>query len=84
MLWAATLALVIERKFAEAAGWMAAAAILAAFGVIHAYTLTPTGVEGRIGWGAAPEFALSYAAGTLFLLLCGWYAGRQQRSQQLW
>jgi len=76
MLWAATMALVIERKFAQAAGWMAAAAVLAAFGVIHAYTLTSTGVAGRIGWGAAPEFALSYAGGTLFLLLCGWYARR--------
>jgi AGZA family xanthine/uracil permease-like MFS transporter len=78
MLWAATLALVIERKFAQAAGWMAAASVLAAFGVIHAYSITSTGVEGRIEWGAAPEFALSYAAGTLFLLLCGWYAGRQR------
>jgi AGZA family xanthine/uracil permease-like MFS transporter len=78
MLWAATLALVIERKFAQAAGWMAAASVLAAFGVIHAYSLTSTGVEGRIEWGAAPEFALSYAAGTLFLLLCEWYAVRQR------
>jgi AGZA family xanthine/uracil permease-like MFS transporter len=76
MLWAATLALVIERKFAQAAGWMTAAAVLAAFGVIHAYSLTSTGVEGRIGWNAAPGFALSYAGGTLFLLLCSLYAGR--------
>jgi hypothetical protein len=29
-------------------------------------------MEGRIGWGVAPEFALSYAGGALFLLLCGW------------
>jgi hypothetical protein len=41
--------------------------------VIHAYSLTSAGVEGRIGWGVAPEFALSYAGGALFLLLCGWY-----------
>jgi AGZA family xanthine/uracil permease-like MFS transporter len=78
MLWAATLALVVERKFAQAAGWMAAAAVLSAFGVIHAYILTSTGVEGRIEWGAAPEFAFSYAGGSLFLLLCGWYVGRQR------
>jgi AGZA family xanthine/uracil permease-like MFS transporter len=79
MLWAAALALVIERRFAAAAAWVAAAAALAAFGVIHAYTLTDVGVEGSLRWGAAPQFALSYAAAALFLLLCGWYA----RSQRL-
>ena len=78
MLWAAALALTIERRFAAAAGWLGAAALLAAFGVIHAYTLTPAGVEGNLQWGAAPEFALSYAGGALFLLLCGWYARRQR------
>jgi AGZA family xanthine/uracil permease-like MFS transporter len=78
MLWAAALALVIDRRFAAAACWMAAAALLAAFGIIHAYALTPAGIEGRIGWNAAPDFALPYAAGALFLLLCGWYARRQQ------
>ncbi len=74
MLWAAVMALVIERKFVQAAGWISAAALLAAFGVIHAYTLTSAGIEGRIGWGAAPAFALSYTAGAVFLLLCAWYA----------
>src|ERR1700691_3876291 len=77
MLWAATLALVIERRFVAAAGWLATAAVLAAFGVIHAYTLTPAGIEGRLRWGAAPEFAMSYAGGAVFLLVCGWYARRQ-------
>jgi AGZA family xanthine/uracil permease-like MFS transporter len=77
MLWAAALALVIERRFAAAAGWLATAAVLAAFGVIHAYTLTPAGIEGELRWGAAPEFALSYAGGAVFLLLCGWYASRK-------
>jgi AGZA family xanthine/uracil permease-like MFS transporter len=78
MLWAAALALVIEHRFAAAAGWLAAAAGLAAFGVIHAYTLTPAGVEGNLRWGAAPEFALSYAGGALFLLLCGLYVRRKR------
>jgi AGZA family xanthine/uracil permease-like MFS transporter len=77
MLWAATLALVMERKFVAAAGWLGAAAVLSAFGVIHAYTLSAAGVEGRIRWFAAPEFALSYAAGAIFVLLLGWY-GRKQ------
>ncbi len=78
ILWAATLALVIDRRFVAAAGWLAGAAVLADFGVIHAYTLTSNGVEGRIGWDAALEFALSYAAGAIFLLLCAWYARRQR------
>ena len=78
MLWAATLALVIERRFVAASGWIAAAALLAAFGVIHAYALGPAGIEGRIGWWAAPEFALSYAAGAVFLLLCAWYRKYQK------
>jgi AGZA family xanthine/uracil permease-like MFS transporter len=80
MLWAATLAVVIDRRFVAAAGWMGAAAVLASFGAIHAYTLTATGVEGQLRWGAAPAFALSYAGGALFLLLCGWYAGRVRQS----
>jgi AGZA family xanthine/uracil permease-like MFS transporter len=78
MLWAAALALVIDRRFTAAAAWMAVAAALAAFGVIHGYTLTNTGVEGSLRWGAAPQFAFSYAAAALFLLLCGWYARRQR------
>lgn len=76
MLWAAALALVIDRHFFAAAGWVGVAAVLAAFGVIHAYTLTSAGIEGNLHWGAAPQFALSYAGGALFLLLCGWYARR--------
>jgi AGZA family xanthine/uracil permease-like MFS transporter len=74
MLWAATLALAIDRRFASASAWMAAAALLSAFGVIHAYTLTTVGMEGDLRWGAAPPFALSYAAGALFLLGCSRYA----------
>jgi AGZA family xanthine/uracil permease-like MFS transporter len=76
MIWAAVLALVIDRRFVSAAAWLAAAAFFAAFGVMHAYTLTSAGIEGRIGWGSAPAFALSYAAGAVFLLLCALYARR--------
>jgi len=77
MLWAATLALVIDRRFIAASGWLAAAAVLSAFGVIHAYTLTASGIENQLRWAAAPAFALSYAAGAIFLLLCAWYARKQ-------
>jgi len=73
MLWAAALALAVQRRFAQAAAWMGVAAVLSAFGVIHAYTLTPAGLTGRIGWWVAPEFAFAYAAGAAFLLGCAWF-----------
>lgn len=76
MLWAAAMALAIERRFVHAAGWMAAAGTLSAVGIIHAWSLGPTGLEGRIGWWAAPEFALSYLAGAVFLLACAWWSTR--------
>jgi AGZA family xanthine/uracil permease-like MFS transporter len=82
MLWAAAMALVIERKFVQAAGWIGSAALLAGFGVIHAYALTASGIEGRIGWGNAGAFALSYAGGAVFLLLCAWYVRRQRLQSQ--
>jgi AGZA family xanthine/uracil permease-like MFS transporter len=76
MMWAAALALAVQRKFVHAAAWMGVLAVLAAFGVIHAYALTPGGAVGRLGWWAAPEFALAYGAGALFLLALGWMGGR--------
>ncbi len=78
MLWAAALALAVQRKFAQSAAWLAAAGVLSAFGIIHAYALTPGGVISRIGWWAAPEFAWSYAAGALFLLACEWASERRR------
>jgi AGZA family xanthine/uracil permease-like MFS transporter len=76
MIWAAALALIIDRRFLPAAGWLGAASVLAWFGVMHAYSLTDAGIEGHIGWGTAPSFALAYAAGAVFLLLCAVYARR--------
>jgi adenine/guanine/hypoxanthine permease len=83
MLWAAMLALAIERKFVQAAGWAAAAGALSAVGLIHAWQLTDAGVEGRIGWWAAPEFALSYFAGGIFLLLCAAWSRRSESAAQI-
>jgi AGZA family xanthine/uracil permease-like MFS transporter len=74
MVWSAALAFIVQRRFAPAAAWMAAAAVLSAFGIIHAYKLSPNGVEGLIGWWVAPEFALAYAGGAAFLLACEWYS----------
>jgi len=76
MIWSAALAFMIQRRFAPAAGWLTAAAVLSAVGVIHAYRLSPNGVESLIGWWVAPEFTLAYAAGAVFVLGCSWYARR--------
>ena len=76
MIWAASLAMTIDRQFHKAALWMAAAAGFSCLGFIHAYTLTPNGVHNKIGLFAAPAFAWSYAGGAVFLLACHWYARR--------
>lgn len=73
MVWAAALAWVFDRRFLDAAKWMAAGAVLSFFGLMHAYTLTPAGVENRLGLFAAPAFTLSYAAAALFLVACHFY-----------
>lgn len=70
MILAAITAKLIDQKFLAAAGWAFAAAVLSAVGLIHAYTLTPSGVDNKFGWMAAPPFAAAYAvAGVLFLLI---------------
>jgi AGZA family xanthine/uracil permease-like MFS transporter len=69
MVLAAMLVFVIEKEFLKAAGWMAVAAGLSALGVIHAYELTPAGVQNKFGLLAAPEFALMYGLSAGFLLL---------------
>ncbi len=71
ILYAAVMAFVIDRKFKQAAAWMLAASALSAVGLIHAYQLTPSGVENKFAWfNAAPDFAIVYAvaAGLLFAL----------------
>ncbi len=69
MVLAAMLVFVIEKDFLKAAGWMMAAAVLSALGVIHAYELTPIGVQNKFGLLAAPEFALMYACSAGFLVV---------------
>ena len=80
MLWSAALAFIVQRRFLPAAGWVAAAAGFSTVGIIHAYKLSPNGVESLIGWWVAPQFTLSYAGGAAFLLACAWYAQRKGHS----
>lgn len=76
MVWAAALALIFDRRFRQAAVWMGAAAVLSCLGLMHAYILSPEGVENKLGFFAAPEFAVSYAAAAVFLLCCDYYVRR--------
>src|SRR5574337_27960 len=69
MILSAMLVAVIEREFLRAAVWTAIAAELSMIGLIHAYNLVPAGVQNRFGMAAAPEFALMYGLGSLFLLV---------------
>lgn len=60
MLFASLLIYASERQWLKVAAWALAGAILSYLGVIHAYTLDPTGLQVKLGWGAAPGFALAY------------------------
>jgi len=69
MVLAAILVFVIEREFLKAAWWTATAAVLSMIGLIHAYDLTPSGVQNKFGVLAAPAFAIMYAATAALLVL---------------
>ncbi|MGB1881672.1 MAG: hypothetical protein ACPHTD_13240, partial [Gammaproteobacteria bacterium] len=80
LVWSAAAALLIDRRFAAAAGWMAAGAILAFFGFIHAGSLTPSGSVYHLGWGAGSQWALAYAGCAGFFWLTGWWALQDEQS----
>ena len=70
MVLSAIVALGIDRQLLKAALWAFAGALLSASGLIHAYDLTPDGIQNRFGWLAAPGFALGYLlTGVLLLAL---------------
>ncbi len=72
MILAAILAWIIDRDFRKAAAWAFVGALLSATGILHAYELTPHGVQNHFGWLAAPGFAFGYAltAAVLFAFHC--------------
>lgn len=74
MVLAAFLVYVIENKFLTAAAWMGLACLFSLTGLIHAYQLTPLGVENKFGFHAAPGFTVMYGLGALLLLaLHAWH-----------
>lgn len=68
MVLAAGTVFMVDRQFLKAAYWMFAGAVLSATGLIHAYTLTDTGIQNHFGWLAAPDFAAMYALTGLVLV----------------
>lgn len=78
MILAAMMVFVVERHFLKAALWMATASVLSFFGVIHAYVLTPAGVQNRFGFGAAKAYALAYLIAAMLLVALHYYSlGRE-------
>jgi len=73
MLLSAIMVFVVEREFLKAAIWTAAAAALSFVGVIHAYVLTPAGVQNRFGFGAAKAYAMAYLLAALLLVALHYY-----------
>jgi AGZA family xanthine/uracil permease-like MFS transporter len=69
MLFAAILVFIIEKDFRKASLWSLVAAALSLTGVIHAFELTPFGVQNKFGLFAAPSFAAAYGLGAILLFL---------------
>jgi AGZA family xanthine/uracil permease-like MFS transporter len=61
MILAAIVALSIEHNLLKASLWSFSGALLSALGIIHAYSLTPEGVQNKFGFLAAPGFVAGYA-----------------------
>ncbi len=74
MILSAMMVFVVEGEFVKAALWTATAAVLSFFGVIHAYVLTPAGVQNRFGFGADKAFALSYLISSVLLVVLHYYS----------
>jgi len=81
MLLSAMMVFVIEGQFIKAALWAATAAVFSFVGVIHAYVLTPAGVQNRFGFGAAKAYALAYMI-TAVLLIALHYHTRGRASDK--
>ncbi len=76
MILAAIGVALIERQLARAGVWSAAAALLSALGVIHAYDLGAGGITSRFGWMAAPEFFVSYLILAFLFFAVGLWADK--------
>lgn len=70
IILAAIMTHIIDKRFLKAAVWSFGAALFANIGLIHAYQLTPGGIQTAFGWYMAPAFTVVYAVcGIIFILL---------------
>ena len=69
IIYAAVVAFVIDQRYKRAAVWLLLAGGLSCVGLLHAYNLTPNGVENQFGLCVAPAFAVSYAVVAALLAL---------------
>ena len=69
MLLTSLMVYVIEQRFLAAAAVAAASAVLAWFGVIHAWRFTPGDTALNVGWGVGAEWAYAYGIMAFLLLL---------------
>jgi AGZA family xanthine/uracil permease-like MFS transporter len=60
MILSAVVVFMVEKQLDKAALWCFTASVLSFFGVIHAFTLTESGVQNKFGINAAPEFTVAY------------------------
>jgi len=79
IIFSAIVAHVIDHQFFKAAVWSLVAALLSAFGLIHAYQLTPSGVQTSFQWMAAPWFVFAYLVLSLIFVMLGF--SRHRRTQ---
>ncbi|MBX7158182.1 MAG: NCS2 family permease [Verrucomicrobiae bacterium] len=68
-LLAAFLVFIIEKQWQKAAFTLFIASLLAWLGLIHAYQLTANGIQNSLTLGAAPEFAYTYLASGMAILI---------------
>ncbi len=78
MILAAVGVFLIERQFLRAAYWSLAAGLFSAVGIIHAYELTPGGVNTQFGLLAAPEFAASYFFLFILFIAVSFWEGKER------
>lgn len=80
MILAAISVFLIDRQFLKASLWSVAAAVLAFFGVIHAFAFTGNETIAVLGWNAGGKFAFGYLCFTvIFVFFHLWQRWRRRR-----
>jgi AGZA family xanthine/uracil permease-like MFS transporter len=76
MILAAVCVFIIDRRFVAAAIWTAGAAVLAFFGVLHAYRIRGADVLNDFGFDAGRDWAIGYALVAVLLALTALWVRR--------